>query len=238
MTSFVATASDIVQCQFVCWHGIFQKYTMKNRVIKLNEEFIKYLGEDNLILPSSASRFLSDDQLSDDEDVHDAQDDEEDNSTFEHDFTALENEIVTAITALKGEVFPKLNWSAPNDASWMTGGSMKCRNVAELYLLLKASDRVTFDIEKMFSLCTDTENIPQIEYTLVLKKWANLNPAMEFRVFVANRRLVGKITSALYLMNDGYLVLHYSYFSTGLHDLLQVSGPRKRVHLRPNRGLL
>jgi hypothetical protein len=189
-----ASKDDILSCQFHNWYPKFEKYTMKSRIINLSPEFIKYLGEDNLVLPSSTDRYFVGDQLSDDEDdkVVEIHEDSSDEDVLETpDFSAIETEITTAMKSLKGEVFIKLNWSAPSDAAWMNGGSLKCRNLADVYLLLKSSDRITFDIEKMFEQCIDSDPVPTIDYKLIIRKWANLNPAMEFRAFVHDNILKG-----------------------------------------------
>ena len=48
-----------------------------------------------------------------------------------------------------GAVLPKLTWSAPKDAVWMTSGNtMRCSTSDEVVLLLKSSDRVAHDISE------------------------------------------------------------------------------------------
>lgn len=186
-----------------------------------------YLLEDGVILPGSASDMFGVDELSDDEELiekvdDDDNDDDEDSnaegdvdspssgtyvaaltaartSTTE-DFQDLTSRIKQAIVDLKGEVFVKLNWSAPLDASWLKGGSLKCLNSSEVYLLLKSSDRITFDIEHMFDLCVTNKDDDRVQlvcpkrpetFHLILRSWANLNPAMEFRLFVGNQSILG-----------------------------------------------
>ena len=64
-------------------------------------------------------------------------------------FPALEKRITKAIKQLGGAVFPKLNWSAPRDVSWITNdASLKCTTPGDVYLLLKSSEFVTHDITK------------------------------------------------------------------------------------------
>ena len=46
---------------------------------------------------------------------------------------------------------PKLNWSAPKDACWISAtNSMECRSANDVYLLLKSSDFVVHDLEQVF----------------------------------------------------------------------------------------
>lgn len=107
--------------------------------------------------------------------------------------------IERVIEELGGKVAPKLNWSAPKDATWIAAtNSMECRTPNDIYLLLKSSDFVTHDIAHAFDDTTEgTENEdgspaepPTIPYHLVLRKWIMLNPSVEFRCFVRNRKLI------------------------------------------------
>lgn len=83
-----------------------------------------------------------------------------------------------------GYAFPKLNWTAPIDASWVSG-SLKCQSVGDVYMILKSSDFIHHDIELWEKLINKTD----IEPTLALRSWCNFNPAMEFRCFVYQRSL-------------------------------------------------
>jgi hypothetical protein len=108
-------------------------------------------------------------------------------------------QIEQVIDELGGKVAPKLNWSAPKDATWMSAtNTMECSTPNEIYLLLKSSDFVTHDLEHALD---DTEEergdgeatspvAPNIPYYLILRKWITLNPSVEFRCFVRNRKLI------------------------------------------------
>ena len=212
-TTCMASPEDILACQFDRWFPHFQEHTMKSRVIPLQENFVAYLLEDGVILPAvpDGGKFGTD-ELSDDEGVVEHIDDDDAAAAVVDDFHELTAQIVRGIADLKGEVFVKLNWSAPLDASWLKGGSMKCTSSSDVYLLLKSSDRVAFDIEHMFDLCTTAATSSSSSsvsssgsrssgssnsvrrpdaYHLVLRKWANLNPAMEFRLFCAADAILG-----------------------------------------------
>lgn len=162
---------------------------MKSVIIKLPEHFISYLLKDGIVLPSSESSAFGYDELSDDDDLTEIA---EGAPVAREDFTTLSSEIKDAISHLNGEVFAKFNWSAPTDAAWLRGGSLKCTDSADVYLLLKSSDRIVFDIENMYNLCSECDKKNPDEYLLILRKWANLDPAMEFRVFVSGDNIVGK----------------------------------------------
>jgi hypothetical protein len=94
-------------------------------------------------------------------------------------------------------VAPKLNWSAPKDATWisMKKNSMECATPNDIYLLLKSSDFITHDLEHAFDdISEDIDtNIKKedINYVLVLRKWFKVNPSCEFRCFVRERRVIG-----------------------------------------------
>jgi hypothetical protein len=107
--------------------------------------------------------------------------------------TAIQDTIET----LGGRVMPKLNWSSPKDATWMNANSMDCRTPNDVYLLLKSSDFVTHDLEHAFDDTVDGEGAEAkltnetIPYHLVLRKAFEMNPSVEFRCFVRNRKLIG-----------------------------------------------
>lgn len=126
-------------------------------------------------------------------------------------FPELQQQLQTILEKYNNECFVKLNWSAPTDAVFMLlNNSPKCTSVHDIFLLLKSSNRVIFDLEEMFKDChlaekitndedeNDIENLasstttsPSFDPVLVVKKWANLNPSQEFRVFVFKEEIVG-----------------------------------------------
>ena len=127
----------------------------------------------------------------------------------------IHQKIKSTIAELDGSVVPKLNWSAPRDATWISAtNSMECRMPNDIYLLLKSSDFVTHDLECAFDGCTsdtegknlilhdtndssqsettlrgsDAQNIP---YNLVLRKTIpSVTTSLEFRCFVRARHLL------------------------------------------------
>ena len=117
-------------------------------------------------------------------------------------FPKLSVEIDAAIAALGGAVLPKLNWSAPKDAVWLSPtGSAKCTNAEEVLLLLKASDSIAHDVCDAYHCCIDNDRGAERpegadgphggDMFLTLRRWHELRPAMLFRCFVRSRRLVG-----------------------------------------------
>lgn len=104
---------------------------------------------------------------------------------------------------------PKLNWSAPKDATWISAtNDMACTTPNDIYLLLKSSDFITHDLEQLFDDCEDEsedeseswnkaeessvdEPLSKIPYHLVLRKTIPaFNPALEIRCFVRSKHLL------------------------------------------------
>jgi len=214
-----ANQEDILQCQFHRWYALFEQVTIKSRIVNLSEiypraslqatgpvsmqlvascqevhknnELVSYILADSFFLPESSSRdYCNRDDLSDDEDLNEVHCPEGD-SHCNYNFKALENQLQSYIDEFNGEFVVKLNWSCPTDATWMIGNSLKCRCLSDIYILLKSSDRVLFDLEHMFDFCYDKTIATPPDVTVVLRKWANLHPSMEFRVFVRGKSIVG-----------------------------------------------
>ena len=100
---------------------------------------------------------------------------------------SVRSAVDAAIADLGGRVLPKLNWSAPLDAAWLTtGNSLACTNADEVLLLLSASDRAAHDLD----LATSEHGGPACEPTLALRRWHTLRPGREVRAFVAGGALV------------------------------------------------
>ena len=172
------TASHILNCSAHSWHPRFRSITPKARLIALTQPFLDYLRADGIILPSEGN---ADDSGYEDEDG-------EENVDPSEQWSDVHESIRQTIDTLGGKVVPKLNWSAPKDATWiLTTNDMECRTPNDVYLLLKSSDFITHDLEQAFDGCVDQAEVP---YHLMLRKSFNLNPALEFRCFVRNRKLI------------------------------------------------
>lgn len=170
------TASHILNCAFHSWYPKLRQVSPKARLIPLPNPFLDYLRADGIILPVELRR--------DDDSGYSDSEDEQDPAEHWRD---LHDQIVATIKEL-GKAVPKLNWSAPKDATWIaTTNDMECRSANDIYLLLKSSDFITHDLEHALEGCIDTAEIP---YHLVLRKSFVLNPSLEFRCFVRDRRLI------------------------------------------------
>ena len=106
-------------------------------------------------------------------------------------FPQLNKRIQNAIDTLGGTVIPKLNWSCPKDVTWINSGSLKCSTVGDVYLLLQSSDFCMFDLNHALDDISDFDgNVDtNLDFELVLRKWSNLHPSMEFRCFVSSNDL-------------------------------------------------
>ncbi|KAI5788471.1 D123-domain-containing protein [Geopyxis carbonaria] len=237
------TKAHILNCSYPKWHAVYRTLTPRTRIIPLTPDFLDYIREDGIILPSDEAQVTSldaEDSSSSEEDEEDEDEDEDDapavrpSTTPPNErFPALHEEIKTAIASLGGTVVPKLNWSAPKDAVFMSAtNTLECRTPGEIYLLLKSSDFVTHDLEHAFDDCIDTPLLPgedtvgadSIPYSLVLRKWFNCNPSLEFRCFVRGRRLLGVSQrdlnhyAFLHDMRDSLLADIFAFFVTHLRD--------------------
>ncbi len=168
----LATENDIDSCQFHEWYPILQKVSIKSNIIEVGDYFNTYLAQDGLFIPGDSS---------------------ENGSPVSENLMWLKGAFVDSINNLGGAVFVKLNWSAPIDATWVNNNSAKCQSSDEVFCLIKSSDRIIFDLEKMYNLCIppSSKRSPTKQY-IVLRKWANLTPSMEFRLFIYKNRLTGE----------------------------------------------
>jgi hypothetical protein len=119
-------------------------------------------------------------------------------------FPALHAEITAAISSLGGAVAPKLNWSSPKDATWISRhpNTMKCTSANDIYILLKSSSFISHDLDHAFddtvpapasgttTNTTPTQTPRDFTPVLVLRSFFNPLPSLEFRCFVKSRSLI------------------------------------------------
>lgn len=180
-----ATKEQIDNCQYSCWYQKYKRLCPKSRIIKpLPKEFIDYLLEDGILLPAENVTWKSNEDGMEKDALEEDSDESEDPTTkFKH----LHSKIESIIDEL-GAVCPKLNWSAPRDATWMaTTNTMRCVTASDIYLLLKSSNYITHDLTEPYGDDGATE--PD-SYELVLRSWFDINPSLEFRCFVKDSKLV------------------------------------------------
>ncbi|KAF3935524.1 hypothetical protein ABW19_dt0201461 [Dactylella cylindrospora] len=190
----------ILNCAYESWYKLYRPLTPKARIIPLTLGFIDYLREDGIVLPDETNpnpdRDTDSGVFSSATNDEEADDDEYEDPTYR--FTAVHEAVISTIATLGGFVYPKLNWSAPKDAAFILGNSVKCSSPSDIYLLLKSSDFITHDLEHAFDDTADTPGQDgkllrkeDIQYHLVLRKWVEVITSVEFRCFVRGRKLLG-----------------------------------------------
>lgn len=200
------TRDHIQNCSYDSWFPKYRSSCLKSRIISLSPSFVSYLLEDGIILAddevatepeeewhSSASTTMRPpvQDISDDED----DDEEDDNSRLPPNqrFPETHALIKEKIEELGGAVAPKLNWSSPKDAKWISPhqNTMKCTSPNDIYLLLKSSSFVSHDLLHAFDDCTDLPATRPFAPILVLRPFFTPHVALEFRCFVKHRALIG-----------------------------------------------
>lgn len=208
--------------------------TIKSKIIApLPDDFMEFLLSDGIRLPQDATQLSScapnevptttttttagTGEDSEDETTHWDEDETDPPELVQYSFPALNQQLSDAIEALGGSVVPKLNWSTPKDATWVNEGSLKCQTPGDVYLLLKSSDFCLHDLQVYKSLVStdQTEHhsgdttTPPIRLELVLRKWCNFYPSMEFRCFVRNHVLSTLWCQAIFLFHFLFCVCHF-----------------------------
>lgn len=216
------TRDHILHCSYDYWFPKYRTSCIRSRVIKLPPEFIEYIREDGIILSSDDPSAAADDDDDDWEPTSTAlapprPDDPEQDSDSEDDdqesspsrlppnqrFPELHQKIKDTIKELGGEVAPKLNWSSPRDAAWISPhqNTVKCTSPNDIYLLLKSSNFITHDLDHAFDGTVSTTTTSSssngaaalglgFQPVLVLRSFFTPHQALEFRCFVKQRSLV------------------------------------------------
>jgi hypothetical protein len=220
--------SQVLECQFSSWYSTFSSLkisgikrtnvTFPSIIIdNLPDDFKEWLLIDGVRLPLDATNLsscappetnnptLSDDVWSSDDDDEGDSDSECSTPPKQFSFPQLNQQIQSAIKDLGGSVLPKLSWSAPKDATWLNGGSLKCQKPGDVYLLVKSSDFCLHDVLHALDDCRPEKDHdipdppPTQQLVLVLRKWCNLHPSMEFRCFVRQDEL-GTLNNNIIIM--------------------------------------
>ncbi|OTA60278.1 D123-domain-containing protein, partial [Hypoxylon sp. EC38] len=211
------TRDHIINCSYDSWFPKYRASCIKSRIIPLSPEFIEYIREDGIVLADDDSAEPEDDEWESapstfrppvEEVDSDSDSDEEEEAPRlppNQRFPELHQTIKDKIEELGGAVAPKLNWTAPKDAAWISPhqNTIKCTSPNDIYLLLKSSNFITYDLEHAFDDCTPTGTTsasastssstttpPSFKPVLVLRSYFNPHTAMEFRCFVKHRNLI------------------------------------------------
>ncbi|GAP90026.1 putative cell division cycle protein 123 protein [Rosellinia necatrix] len=205
------TRDHILNCSYDSWFPKYRASCIKSRIIPLSPEFVAYIREDGILLADEDGAESDDD---DDEEwqsapsttrppIHEVDSDSDSDDADEPPklppnkrFPELHQLIKDTIAELGGSVAPKLNWTAPKDATWISPhqNTIKCTSPNDVYLLLKSSNFITYDLEHAFDDCTPVANAAThrapFKPVLVLRSYFNPHTAMEFRCFVKHRNIV------------------------------------------------
>jgi len=186
---------QVINCKFTNWYPCFKDITIKSIAIKLPESVCEYLLSDGMVLPDEKDPQrgdnTSDSATASDEDIWESESDR--SSVAPPRFPDFEEEVIRCIQALGGSVFPKLDWSSPKDAAWISfDRTLRCHCIQDIFLLLKSSDFVTHDLTVPFEHCsTVTDSSSQsVIHHLVLRQWQHISAEGEFRCFVQNNVVV------------------------------------------------
>lgn len=198
------TEAQLRAARFDAWYPIFRKVTIRSCMIKMSPSFVRYVLEDGVVLPQTPEgvplrtddpRFTPHDDVEDldsDEEIWSDEETDEDMSTRPL-FPNIEKSICEKIAWLGGAAFVKVNWTSARDAKWVAG-TLKCTSPGHVYLLLKSSNFVSQSLSwsTMRRQCTDDDRVDDREddSVLVLRRWGNIRPSMEFRCFVREKRIV------------------------------------------------
>ncbi|KAG8467870.1 hypothetical protein KFE25_006922 [Diacronema lutheri] len=203
-------ADDLRACSFDAWYPRLRCVSIRSAIVPLPVGFISYLLDDadGLFLPpppagaaggaSGGSDASGSPGWTDDEEGDGGGDGarapaQHGPAAFGFDVQALFAQIDAAIARLGGAAFPKLNWSAPRDAAWLLGGTMRCACARDVVSLLKCSQHVAHDLREHAPHLGPpgaTEPARASRSVLALRRWCELNPARELRCFAHSGALL------------------------------------------------
>ncbi|GAA5865730.1 hypothetical protein JCM8547_002759 [Rhodosporidiobolus lusitaniae] len=158
------TTRDVLACQFSSWYPLYKRVSPKATVIRpipYEQDFLDWLESDGLFMPEGSgpmgvSELSDSDEEDEEEEEQDSDDSDDDEPVRQFSFPHLDAEIRSVLERYDGAVFPKLNWSSPQDAAWMIPGqNLKCQTPADVYLLLKSSDFISHDLDHALDDCVD-----------------------------------------------------------------------------------
>ena len=169
------TRQDVLACQIGEWYPVFSRHTLKTKFVDLSPEFVEYILADGLILPvgceapSAHSANDGDDDSWADFSGSDSEaenggggqggDCDESGQPTRPNFDDIVESMNKAIEDLGGEVFPKLMWSCPRDATWINAGeNIRCVSAADVIMLLKSSDFIVHDLCHPFDCCVESKD--------------------------------------------------------------------------------
>ncbi|KAK3357630.1 D123-domain-containing protein [Lasiosphaeria hispida] len=212
------TRDHILHCSYDYWFPKYRTSCIRSLVIPLTPDFVSYIREDGIILADDDSPNGTSGTAGDEEDdweptvsAHsfrpqeapesDSESDTEDDSPPKappnQRFPDLHAAINAAIHTLGGAVAPKLNWSSPKDATWISRhpNTVKCTSANDVYILLKSSSFISHDLDHAFDETVPLPSSTPSFFTpvLVLRTFFSPLPSLEFRCFVKDRSLIALV---------------------------------------------
>ena len=216
-------------CSFDKWYPALKAVTIKSVILPLSEEFVQHILADGVFATDGG------DGSSDGSDGDDAAKGNDEWSAAEQPrFPELERAIGEVLDRFGGTAFVKLNWSAPKDAAWLLGGSLKCVTPTDVITLLQSSDHIAHDLCDARRACLlDAPGASGADaaapaaapaaahdawrghsWVLVMRRWSNLRTSNEFRCFSVGGHLIAAC------QRDRYA--HYEFLTPMRGQLLQL----------------
>jgi len=187
---------DVLQCSFPKWYPKFEKVTIYSVCLPLPGAVTEYLCDNgSLVLPRECNKETYDGTEDDYDDFGETNWEEQSEQTEseQKSFPEFSRAVQKHMSDIGGDVFIKLNWSCPKDATWVAfNNNLKCSSLSQVYLLLKSSDFVAHDLTQPFNDCDDNNEQSDIDlgYSLVLRQWIDINPGTEFRCWVSEDEII------------------------------------------------
>lgn len=192
----IKECTELAACSFKNWYKLFKKISITSKCLSIPSNVKDYLLDDIIILPKECETISY--SNNDDDDYYDDDDTEDIEQPEFSNFSAL---ITNVITEFNGSIFLKTNWHCPKDAFWITAGqTLQCKDITDVYQLLKASMICRSDIEfhgLSLQIQNDVNHLYDTNQYLIMKKYININPCTEFRCFVRNHQLIGEYKNIL-----------------------------------------
>lgn len=203
LSEIPVSVQQIKNCAFSEWYEKFKGHTPEAQIIKpVPDGFLRFLGQDGIRLPNDSqfgnSSYYAEVEENEDNEYSDWDSTDDKDEKQGQDILELCPELHEQLKVMfktLGPLTPKLTWSSPKDATWiLANNTLKCTEVNDVYLLLKASNYITHDLEHALLECYDKEDESKtapLQQELILRKWFDINPALEFRVFVTDKAIIG-----------------------------------------------
>ena len=198
----------MINCMFTSWYPCFKDVTVKSIAISLPECVREYLLSDGVVLPDGKDCKLTESASAGSDDEVDWENEAEHDTLVAPSFPDFTEEVARCIQVLGGSVFPKLDWSSPKDAAWISfDRTLRCHCIRDILLLLKSSDFVTHDLTAPFEHCSDVldSSNQSVTHHLVLRQWHDINADSEFRCFVQNNIVIA--------ISQRHLDIHFPHLS-------------------------